>query len=79
MAPEEKSATRLQQAQEDRERWNEKPLELFARALSREHFRFLGFEHCGRGMCLEQFVQFLLFQPLAFLEPHLEPAHRRNE
>ncbi len=78
-APEQIRAAGLKQEKQDGKTGNEKFLKLLARTPRRENFRFFRVEQGGFALRAGEFVHFQLFEPLIFLEPHLEPACKGDE
>ena len=77
--PKHPGTDRFEQEQQHAETGNEKLFELFARTLRRENLRVLRFKQRGAALAFDEFVQLQFFQPLVFLQPHLEPADKGHE
>ena len=78
-APEHPRAAGLQQQQQHAKARHEKFLELFARAPCRKNLRVLRFKKVRAALGAGEFVDFQFFQPLIFLQPHLEPARKGDQ
>ncbi len=76
--PEQPRAAGFEQQDQNREAGHEKFFKLPPRVLRRKTAAVLAFKQ-RRAPAAGEFVQFQFFQPLVFLEPHLEPTDESDQ